>query len=72
MGIEGDADDPEEVIFTNERGGRIEACGKPEPPPSLESGVGRLGLGEARWVHPEGERLDMRLVHFDERDRLAG
>jgi hypothetical protein len=60
------------VSFSNEAGQPIETCGRPVPPGSLEAGVGRLELGEARWVHAEGQRLDMRWVHFDERERRGG
>ncbi|MGI8808114.1 MAG: HNH endonuclease [Acidimicrobiales bacterium] len=47
LGIEGDGDEPNGVVFTDARGRRLASCGKPAPP------------GEMR-PPPSNERLDER------------
>lgn len=59
LGIDGDADAPGGVTFTDEAGRILDPCGRPlsptRPPPP------------GNWTHPSGERLDSRCVHFSER-----
>ena len=67
LGICGDADDPNGVVFTDARGRRLTGCGRPAPPgPALEATAQRLHLQPAPYVHPTGERLDTRWVYFNE------
>jgi len=56
LGITGNADDPDGVVFTDARGRPLERCGTPTPP------TGALPTGN--WSHPTGERLDDRWVDF--------
>ena len=59
LGIAGDADSPRGLAFTDARGRPLPACGRPDPPPPgwrAEAG---------NWLHPSGERLDRRWVHFN-------
>ncbi len=58
LGIEGDADEPDGLVFTDRRGRRLTGCGRPAPP-------GQLGIA-GTWVPPSGERLDTRWVYFNE------
>lgn len=61
LGIEGNADDPDGVRFTNEHGRRIAETGaRPIPP----AGAPPPPLGSYR--HPTGERLDTRWLEFRE------
>ena len=57
--IEGDADDPHGLVFTDAGGKRLTGCGRPAPP-------GELRI-TGNWVHPSGERLDSRWVYFNQR-----
>ncbi|MDJ0767866.1 MAG: DUF222 domain-containing protein [Ilumatobacter sp.] len=65
LGIKGDADAEDGLLFTDDRGNVIERCGRPRPPtdpPEVPAG---------RYLHPTGERLDMRWlgdnwIHPDE------
>jgi len=68
LGIRGDADDPDGMVFTDERGRPLDRAGRPVPP-SLppEAAARRLGIALGTWSHPTGERLDPHAVHFDER-----
>jgi len=67
LGISGDADDPDGMVFTDERGRRLEASGRPVPPGrSIDHAATRLGIAPATWSHPTGERLDPFSVIFDE------
>ncbi len=67
LGISGDADDPDGLVFTDARGRRLTGCGRPAPPgPELGPAVGRLQLQPVTYVHPTGEHLDTRWVHFNE------
>ena len=68
LGIQGDADDPDGVVFTDERGRRLGSSGRPEPPgQAIEVAARRLGVAPGAWSHPTGERLDPSAVYFDER-----
>nr|MDQ3575532.1 HNH endonuclease [Actinomycetota bacterium] len=58
LGIEGHADDPEGMVFSDTSGRRLTGCGRPAPP----EGITITGS----WSHPSGERLDPRWVHFRE------
>ncbi len=67
LGITGDADDPEGLVFTDARGRRLTSCGRPAPPgPELPAAARQLHLKPATYLHPTGERLDNRWVHFRE------
>ena len=59
LGITGNADDPDGVVFTDERGRTVVGCGRPIPP-------GDRPVPPGSWAHPSGERLDMRWVQFNE------
>ena len=56
LGIEGDADDPDGLVFTDARGRTLTGCGSPAPP-------GELTL-TATYAHPTGERLYGRWTEF--------
>ena len=58
LAIEGDADVPDGLAFTDARGRRLTGCGRPAPPGELRFG--------GTWVHPTGERLESRWVYFNE------
>ena len=67
LGIEGDADVPDGMIFTDERGRRIAPCGRPAPPEGpLETAAQGLGIAIGTWSHPTGERFDPHWVQFSE------
>ena len=66
--ISGDADDPDGMVFTDERGRRIANCGRPVAPcPPIRNAARRLDIPKGTWSHPGGEPFDPRWVHFDER-----
>jgi hypothetical protein len=68
LGINGDADDPDGVVFTDERGRHLDQAGRPVPPRRpVEQAAARLGIRPGTWTHPTGERLDPSWVDFDER-----
>jgi hypothetical protein len=68
LGIRGDADDPDGVVFTDERGRPLDNAGRPVPPRlPLEQAARRLGIAPGAWSHPTGEQLDPSSVWFDER-----
>jgi hypothetical protein len=68
LGIRGNADDPDGVVFTDERGRPLDNAGRPVPPHlPLEQAAGRLGIAPRTWSHPTGEQLDPSSVWFDER-----
>jgi hypothetical protein len=51
LGITGDADDPDRVLFTDARGSPIVACCAPAPP-------GRLPDCEHPYEHPPAGRIN--------------
>lgn len=53
LGITGNADDPNSLVFTDEHGRRIEPCGAPLPPTELP---------DARYRAPSMERVDWQWV----------
>ena len=61
LGIEGNADDPDGIHFTDERGRTLDPSGRPVAPGP------DLGIPAGAWSHPTGERLDPHWVHFNER-----
>ncbi|HVF13843.1 MAG TPA: HNH endonuclease signature motif containing protein, partial [Acidimicrobiales bacterium] len=68
LGIRGNADEADGVVFTDARGRRLDPAGRPEPPHAPpEVAARRLGIRPGNWTHPTGERLDPSLVDFDER-----
>ena len=56
--IEGNADDPDGLIFTDRKGRRLMGCGRPAPPGDT--------VITGNWTPPSGERLDSWMVTFDE------
>ncbi len=71
LGIQGDADKPDGVTFSDERGRPIEARGRPVPVKSLQVGVAGLGLRPTKWIHPSGEHLNPKYVQFHEAAALV-
>jgi len=67
LGIEGNADDPNGIVFRDHRGRELDAAGYPMPPrkPVLEA-AGDLGIPAGAWSHPTGEPLDLAWVYFNE------
>jgi hypothetical protein len=67
LGIEGDADQRDGLVFTDRRGRPLAACGRPVPPgqPPVVAAAG-LGIAADGWAHPSGERLDQRWLYFNE------
>jgi hypothetical protein len=59
LGIEGDADDPDGIVFTDHRGRRLDACGHPVAPGTSVPPPGN-------WVPPTGEPLDPWAIYFNE------
>jgi hypothetical protein len=58
LGITGNADERDGLVFTDHRGRRLTGSGRPAPPRHTQiSGT---------WAHPRGERLDGRWLHFAE------
>ena len=60
MGIEGNADEPDGVVFTDDRGRRLASCGKATPPGD------DAPRPPGHWVPPSGERLDPWAIYFKE------
>ena len=58
LGIEGNADDPDGVVFTDHRGRRLASCGRPMPSDRPLQG--------GNWSHPTGEHLDPYYVYFNQ------
>jgi len=56
LGITGDADAADGLVFTDARGRRLQSSGRPAPPTQLAP--------TGRWVHPTGERLDLNWITF--------
>ena len=61
LGIEGNADDPDGILFTDDRGRILDPSGRPIAPGQ------RFETPAGAWSHPTGERLDPQWVHFNER-----
>jgi len=59
LGIEGDADEPDGMVFTDDRGRRLDACGHPVPPGTTTPPPGN-------WIPPTGEPLDPWAIYFNE------
>jgi hypothetical protein len=59
LGIEGDADDPEGIVFTDARGRPLDRCGHPVLPGTSPPPPGN-------WVPPPGEPLDPWPIYFNE------
>jgi len=67
LGISGNADDPDGMIFADERGRRLDPCGRAVPPGQpVELAARRLDIPVGAWSHPTGERFDPSWVHFNE------
>ena len=56
LGISGNADDPDGLVLTDERGRRRTGSGQPAPPGDLRI--------TGSWTPPSGERLQRRWVHL--------
>ena len=55
------------MIFTDERGLRLENRGWPVPPGQpVELAARRLDIPTGAWSHPTGERFDPQWVNFSE------
>ena len=68
LGIQGDADRPDGVLFTDARGRPLDPCGRPMlPGETLLVAARQLGVPDGAWTHPSGERFDAREVYFNER-----
>ena len=68
LGIEGNADEPDGVHFTDERGRTLGASGRPiAPGQRFDAAASELGIPAGAWSHPTGERLDPQWVYFKER-----
>lgn len=68
LGIRGNADEPDGIVFTDERGRVLGSSGRPAPPGQpVEMAARRLGISPGAWTHPTGEPLDPHSVYFDER-----
>jgi hypothetical protein len=59
LGIEGDGDDPDGVLFTDDRGRPLPPCGRPVPP-------GDVPLPAGNWTPPSGEHLEPWPIYFNE------
>jgi hypothetical protein len=63
LGVAGDADRPDGLVFTDQRGQPLAGSGPPVPPTGpLETTASDLGIRPAGWRHPTGERLDARWI----------
>jgi len=60
LGIEGNGDQPDGVVFTDHRGRPLESCGRPAPPGDRPPPPGN-------WAPPSGEPLDAWPIYFNER-----
>ena len=68
LGITGNANALDGVIFTDHRGWVLESSGRPVPPRQPpEAAARRLGIVTGTWSHPTGERLNPEAVTFSER-----
>jgi hypothetical protein len=66
LGIEGNADDPHGVVFTDGRGRQLDATGRPVAPRRpVMAAAQDLGIPAGAWSHPTGERLDPHAVQFN-------
>jgi hypothetical protein len=70
LGIEGNADKPGGVTFTDDRGRPLEASARPKPPGRpIKEAARDLGIPAGRWSHPTGERFEPERVHLNEPPR---
>jgi hypothetical protein len=70
LGISGNADDDDGMVFTDDRGRVLASTGRAvpvRPGEPVEVAARRLGIPPGAWSHPTGERLDAYAVQFDER-----
>lgn len=71
LGITGDPGRPESLVFTDHFGRVLSRGADPRPPDPdrpLDETAEDLGLGDARWDHPPGERLDRWSIRFQDPD----
>ncbi len=67
LGISGNADDRDGLVFSDARGRRLTGCGRPAPPGAeVGAAAARVDVTPAPYIHPSGERLDSWWVHFNE------
>ena len=66
IAIEGDPTAPDGLVVTHTRSGRVlTPLAGPSPPSEPPTEAARaLGVAEAKWSHPSGERLDRRWIEF--------
>lgn len=63
LGIAGNADAPDGITFTDERGQVLAGSGRPAPPGEpIRAAAARLGVPPGNWSHPMVERLDRELA----------
>ena len=68
LGISGNADDPDGMTFTDERGRTLDSTGRPVPPRRAPEETAReLGIPSGNWSRPTGRAIDPFWVDFDER-----
>lgn len=67
LGMQGNADDPAGMHFTDERGRRLDPTGRPVlPGQRFDAAAADLDIPAGAWSHPTGERLDLNWIHFNE------
>lgn len=68
LGIEGNADNRDGILFTDGSGRTLDPCGRPIMPGARFDVAARdLDIPAGAWSHPTGERLDRQWIHFNQR-----
>lgn len=66
LGIEGNADKPGGITFTDRHGRNIPSARGPSPPTETPTAEARRhGINTPEWQHPLGEHLDNWSIHFN-------
>lgn len=67
LGISGNADDPNGIVFTDHQRQRLGSCGRPVPPRRpVEAAAHDLEIPADAWSHPTGEHLEPGAITFHE------
>jgi hypothetical protein len=67
LGISGNADVPNGVMFTDHQGQPLDSCGRPVPSRRpVMADARELGIAAGAWSHPTGERLEPGAVYFND------